>query len=149
MRTGIGLALTAAIILIVLIGLYIVVTPPKSTGTNTAPTTIEIIGGNTFTPDKPQGLDIAAANFGSLNTSVADSEFARNDDLARVNAYRDAERLARLSEPHLARAKEFLANGALIYLHRTQTPIASMQPSFEWTQAIKKPAWGWIAYLRR
>ncbi|MEO1866471.1 MAG: tetratricopeptide repeat protein, partial [Pseudomonadota bacterium] len=76
---------------------------------------IEIIGGNTITPDKPQGLEIAAADFGSFNTSAADSEFARNDDLARVNAYRDAERLSRMSEPHLARAKAFLANGALIF----------------------------------
>jgi tetratricopeptide (TPR) repeat protein len=113
--SSLRLALTVAIILIVLIGLYIVVTPPKSTGTNTAPTTIEIIGGNTITPDKPQGLEIAAADFGSFNTSAADSEFARNDDLARVNAYRDAERLSRMSEPHLARAKAFLANGALIF----------------------------------
>ncbi len=114
-RSSLRLALTIAIILIVLTGLYIVVTPPRSTGTNTTPTTIEIIGGNTITPDKPQGLDIAAANFGSLNTSVADSEFARNDDLARVNAYRDAERLSRMSEPHLARAKAFFADGALIF----------------------------------
>ncbi|MCH1476755.1 MAG: hypothetical protein L7U43_01995, partial [Arenicellales bacterium] len=113
--SSLRLALTVAIILIVLIGLYIVVTPPKSTGTNTAPTTIEIIGGNTITPDKPQGLEIAAADFASFNTSAADSEFARNDDLARVNAYRDAERLSRMSEPHLARAKAFLANGALIF----------------------------------
>ena len=113
--SSLRLALTVAIILIVLIGLYIVVTPPKSTGINTAPTTIEIIGGNTITPDKPRGLEIAAADFGSFNTSAADSEFARNDDLARVNAYRDAERLSRMSEPHLARAKAFLANGALIF----------------------------------
>ncbi len=113
--SSLRLALTVTLILIVLTGLYIVVTPPRSTGANTVPTTIEIIGGNTITPDKPQGLEIAAADFGSFNTSAADSEFARNDDLARVNAYRDAERLSRMSEPHLARAKEFLTSGALIF----------------------------------
>ena len=112
--SSLRLALTITIILIVLTGVYIVVTPPRPAGTNTAPTTIEIIGGNTITPDKPQGLEIAAVDFGSFKTSVTDSEFARNDDLTRVNAYRDAERLSRLSEPHLARAREFLANGALI-----------------------------------
>ena len=50
----------------------------------------------------------------SESTIPQATEFAKDDDLARANAYRDAEKLARLSEPHLARARTYLAEGHLI-----------------------------------
>ena len=47
---------------------------------------------------------------GSLNVT----DFSREDDLARANAYRDAEKVSQLSRPHLARAQSYLEEGRLI-----------------------------------
>ena len=109
------LILGIIIALIVLLGLYVVVTPPRATGDGATRTTIEIIGGNTVTPTKPEALEIASASFAPPDSgTLGTQEFAKDDDLQRVNAYRDADRLTRLSEPHLARAKELMSKGALI-----------------------------------
>jgi hypothetical protein len=50
----------------------------------------------------------------SASLPAAPQDFLKQDDLNRVNAYRDAEQLKLLSEPHFARAQGYLAQGRLI-----------------------------------
>ena len=109
------LALGIILGLLVLLGLYLVITPPRPSGTSTAPAKIEILGGTVISPDKPEPLQIADATFGSFEKHLSEEQdFSHSDDLARINAYRDADRLARLSGPHLLKADEFMRVGALI-----------------------------------
>ncbi len=109
------LALGVVIGLLVLFGLYLVITPPHATGTTSSPAKIEILGGSMISPEKPASMQIATSSFGPPEKTLSSEQgFSQQDDLARVNAYRDAERVARLSEPHLARAGELMATGSLI-----------------------------------
>jgi len=109
-RFGIGVLL----ILVAVYLLYLLVTPPGAHENGPSSTTIEIIGATDLTPSDSPDLANAQTVF-TDNVGQSDAaEFAREDDLARANAYRDAEKLSRLSEPHLARAQTYLEQGHLI-----------------------------------
>ena len=109
-RFGVGVLLALVAIYI----LYLLVTPPGADRDAASNTTIEIIGATDLTPSDTPTLEIAQIGSSSESTIPQATEFAKDDDLARANAYRDAEKLARLSEPHLARARTYLAEGHLI-----------------------------------
>ncbi len=109
-RFGIGVLLAFAAIYL----LYLLVTPPGVDGDAASNTTIEIIGATDLTPADTPTFEIAQIGSSSESTIPQTSEFAKDDDLARANAYRDAEKLAKLREPHLARARTYLAEGHLI-----------------------------------
>ena len=104
-------------VLLILIGvylLYLLVTPPGAHENGPSNTTIEIIGATDLTPSNISDIEIAQAQFTDVAEKSNAAEFAREDDLARANAYRDAEKLSRLSKPHLARARTYLDEGHLI-----------------------------------
>jgi len=109
-RFGIGVLLTLVAIYL----LYLLVTPPGVGENEASSTTIEIIGATDLTPSDTPALEIAQTGSSHESLTAQTTEFAKDDDLARANAYRDAEKLARLSEPHLARARTYLAEGHLI-----------------------------------
>jgi len=109
-RFGIGVLLTLVAIYL----LYLLVTPPGVGENEASSTTIEIIGATDLTPSDTPELEIAQTGSSRESMTAEPTEFAKEDDLARANAYRDAEKLARLSEPHLARARTYLAEGHLI-----------------------------------
>ena len=109
-RFGAGVLLALAGIYL----LYLIVTPPGVDGDAASNTTIEIIGATDLTPSDAPTLEIAQIGNSRESAKSQTTEFAKDDDLARANAYRDAEKLARLSEPHLVRARTYLTEGHLI-----------------------------------
>jgi len=109
-RFSIGVLL----VLVVVYLLYLLVTPPGATENTPSSTTIEIIGATDLTPGQSPELEIGQATFTGGDTNTETTDFSRPDDLARANAYRDAETLSQLSEPHLARAQIYLDQGHLI-----------------------------------
>jgi TPR repeat protein/serine/threonine protein kinase len=109
------LALGALIALSALLVIYLLATPRPAPSETTTRTTIEIIGATTHEP--PPEPSRGSPNIQQVvNTSLpaAAQDFLKQDDLDRVNAYRDAEQLKLLSEPHFARAQGYLAQGRLI-----------------------------------
>jgi len=106
--------ISVLLVLVVVYLLYLLVTPPAATGNSAASTTIEIIGATDLTPSESPDLEISQNTFASDDTSTETTDFSRSDDLARANAYRDAETLSQLSEPHLVRARAYLDQGHLI-----------------------------------
>ena len=109
-RFGAGVLLALAGIYL----LYLIVTPPGVDGDAASNTTIEIIGATDLTPSDAPTLEIAQIGNSRESAKPQTTDFAKDDDLARANAYRDAEKLARLSEPHLVRARTYLTEGHLI-----------------------------------
>lgn len=109
------LALGALIALSALLVIYLLTTPRQMPLETTTRTTIEIIGATTHEPPTVPSRELPDIQQ-VVNTSLpaAAQDFLKQDDLNRVNAYRDAEQLKLLSEPHFARAQEYLAQGRLI-----------------------------------
>ena len=110
------LALGALIALSALLVIYLLTTPRPTPLETTTRTTIEIIGATTHEPPTKPSRESPNIQQQVDNTSLpaAAQDFLKQDDLNRVNAYRDAEQLKLLSEPHFARAQEHLAQGRLI-----------------------------------
>ena len=109
------LALGALITLSALLVIYLLTTPRPTPLETTTRTTIEIIGATTHEPPpKPSRESPNIQQVVSASLPTAAQDFLKQDDLNRVNAYRDAEQLKLLSEPHFARAQEYLAQGRLI-----------------------------------
>ncbi|HCK76157.1 MAG TPA: hypothetical protein DHW07_03330, partial [Gammaproteobacteria bacterium] len=109
-RFGIGVLLVLTAVYL----LYLLVTPPGAHDIRPSSTTIEIIGATDLTPSDSPGFVDSQTVFPEDAGQSEVAEFAREDDLARANAYRDAETLLRLSGPHLARAQTYLKDGHLI-----------------------------------
>ena len=109
------LALGALITLSALLVIYLLTTPRPTPLETTTRTTIEIIGATTHEPPpEPSRESPKIQQVVSASLPAAPQEFLKQDDLNRVNAYRDAEQLKLLSEPHFARAQGYLAQGRLI-----------------------------------
>jgi TPR repeat protein len=109
------LALGALITLSALLVIYLLTTPRPAPLETTTRTTIEIIGATTHEPPpEPSRESPKIQQVVSASLPTAPQDFLKQDDLNRVNAYRDAEQLKLLSEPHFARAQGYLAQGRLI-----------------------------------
>lgn len=109
------LALGALITLSALLVIYLLTTPRPTPLETTTRTTIEIIGATTHEPPpEPSRGSPNIQQVVSTSLPAAAQDFLKQDDLNRVNAYRDAEQLKLLSEPHFARAQGYLAQGHLI-----------------------------------
>ena len=109
------LALGALITLSALLVIYLLTTPRPTPLETTTRTTIEIIGATTHEPPTQPSLGSPKIpQVVSASLPTAPQDFLKQDDLNRVNAYRDAEQLKLLSEPHFARAQGYLAQGRLI-----------------------------------
>ena len=109
------LALGALITLSALLVIYLLTTPRPTPLETTTRTTIEIIGATTHEPPpEPSRESPKIQQVVSASLPTAPQDFLKQDDLNRVNAYRDAEQLKLLSEPHFARAQGYLAQGRLI-----------------------------------
>ncbi len=109
-RFGVGVFL----VLITVYLLYLLVTPPGANVNGPSNTTIEIIGATDLTPSSLSNIEIAQTPLTDVAGSSNVTDFSRKDDLARANAYRDAEKVSQLSRPHLARAQSYLEEGRLI-----------------------------------
>ncbi|MBT5345294.1 MAG: hypothetical protein HOL03_10440, partial [Acidiferrobacteraceae bacterium] len=109
------LALGALIALSALLVIYLLTTPRPTPLETTTRTTIEIIGATTHEPPTKPSRESPniQQQVDSTSLPAAAQDFLKQDDLNRVNAYRDAEQLKLLSEPHFARAQEHLAQGRL------------------------------------
>lgn len=109
------LALGALIALSALLVIYLLATPRPVPSETTTRTTIEIIGATTHKPPpEPSRRSPNIQQVVSSSLPAAAQDFLKQDDLNRVNAYREAEQLKLLSEPHFARAQGYLAQGRLI-----------------------------------
>ncbi len=109
------LALGALITLSALLVIYLLTTPRPTPLETTTRTTIEIIGATTHEPPpEPSRESPKIPQVVSASLPTAPQDFLKQDDLNRVNAYRDAEQLKVLSEPRFTRAQGYLAQGHLI-----------------------------------
>ena len=130
MRLALGALITLSILLVI----YLLTTPRQAPLETTTRTTIEIIGATTDeSPAVPRRELPNIQQVTSTSLPAASEDFLKQDDLNRVNAYRDAEQLKLLSEPHLARAQGYLAQGRLIdppnaSAYREFTAILRMDP---------------------